>query len=159
MFVSMHRPATMTNGVANPGNNASKYFHNSGTIAVQGCLARGARQMAEETEFDVEAVEGAFSRCNVTLAPENFTDEHARKFYTYLHGHSTQTLGQEIAERKRAAIGARRQKRGGPLLRSDIFERMLRVFRYFIKARWSLFLRRNAGLTIMPFFSFRGAFL
>ncbi|CAK0905253.1 unnamed protein product, partial [Prorocentrum cordatum] len=36
------------------------------------------------------------------------------------------------------------------LVRSDNFDRMLVIFRFFIRARWSLFLRRNSGLYVLP---------
>eukprot|EP00959_Pyramimonas_sp_CCMP1952_P070201 1465622-Pyramimonas_sp.AAC.2 len=51
-----------------------------------------------------EVVTGAFSRYNTGIDASKFGDEHARKFYQYLHEHGERSLGKELSVKRRLVV-------------------------------------------------------
>ena len=88
-------------------------------------------------EIDQERLIGIFSRSN--LSTDRMSDEQVRKFYAYHHKNAVVTLRKAIRELKESSVEHVSRKRDGPIFKSDMYERLLDVYVWFITARWSLF--------------------
>ena len=66
-------------------------------------------------------------------------------FYAYHHKNAVVPLREAIRELKESSVEHVSRKRDGPIFKSDMYERLLDVYVWFITARWSLFLARNSG--------------
>ena len=94
-------------------------------------------------DIDQERIIGVFSRSNVST--DKMNDDQIRHFYEYQHKTAVKPLKKALAEVRQFTMDYVSTKSDAPIFKSDMYERLLEVYVWFIKARWSLFLARNSG--------------
>ena len=106
-------------------------------------------EMPDESQYcDLQEVAGVFARSNLSLPAEEFTDHHRRNFFRYLHSSDSPSLKRQF---KVARTGGSKRSTDA-LERSSMFGRVIRLFIFFIRTRWRVWLDRNCGLHLHDLF-------
>ena len=113
--------------------------------------------------LDLHHVVGMLTRYNTSIDAEHLTAEHCRHFYTYLHTQRASPglkralcLSRDQAKKElrdaSAAPGSdarpRKAARVEHIPRNLMYDRLLRIMIWFLRARWALWLRRNSGIAL-----------